>query len=238
MRILLIGYGKMGQAIEKIALEHHHTIAYKIRNSTKETLEKINPAEVDVAIEFTEPTAAISNIKFCMDHRIPIVCGTTGWNSKWKEIEEYCSSKKGSLFYASNFSIGVYLFLYINEKLSKAMNNYSEYNIEIEETHHTQKKDIPSGTAITLAETILSQFKQKKSWTSESTNDPSQLLIHSKREYDVIGTHSVHYHSSVDTITIEHIAHSRMGFVIGALKAAEWIQGKTGIFGMKDLLNL
>ena len=118
------------------------------------------------------------------------------------------------------------------------MNNYSEYNIEIEETHHTQKKDIPSGTAITLAETILSQFKQKKSWTSESTNDPSQLLIHSKREYDVIGTHSVHYHSSVDTITIEHIAHSRMGFVIGALKAAEWIQGKTGIFGMKDLLNL
>ncbi len=238
MKITLIGYGKMGQEIEKIALKRNHSITSIITHNNTIDLEKIDPKNTDVVIEFTEPLSAPSHIKYCIDKKIPIICGTTGWNKKEKEIQTYCLEKKGSLFYSSNFSIGIHLFLFINEKAAQLMKDHPEYDVRIQEKHHIHKKDKPSGTSITLAERLLSYLTSKKKWSTTITDNTDTLFINSIREQEIVGIHTTEYTSNVDSITLEHTAHRREGFALGAVKAAEWIKGKTGIFGMNDLLNL
>lgn len=236
MNILLLGYGKMGKAIEAIALQRGHVIAGRIDNPEERnaftTLDKI-----DVAIEFSQPESAVANLKFCFDHSIPVVCGTTGWLAQKPSVEEYCLKKDGTLFQASNFSLGVNLFFQLNEYLAKVMNKYEEYAVTIDETHHTHKKDAPSGTAITLAEGILKNLSRKKSWKLGESSTPEQLSIHAFRVDPDPGTHIIRYQSSMDEIEIKHKAYSREGFALGAVLVAEWIKGKKGILSMKDFLG-
>lgn len=232
MKIALFGYGKMGKTIEQLALQKGHTIVLK--TSGKSSLEKV--IEADVAIDFSTPKAAASNIKFCLERQIPIVCGTTGWLENYNEIINFCKNCNGAFIYASNFSIGVNLFFKMNEYIADLMKSWKGYQISLEEIHHTEKLDTPSGTAITLAEGIIKN-SDKISWNQKELKE-NNINITSKRIKDVKGTHRVNYQSEIDTISIQHEAHSRKGFALGALLAAEWLVGKKGIFTMKDVLKL
>ncbi len=239
MNIALIGYGKMGQAIEKIALEKGHTIVLKIDINNADELTAENLQKADVAIEFTGPHSAFNNVMACLNANIPIVCGSTGWLANWADVETTCNQNKGSLIYASNYSIGVNIFFAINTMLAKYMGNLTDYNVDVTEIHHTQKLDAPSGTAITIAEQILAHNQTKKQWVKENENsNPENLSIYSKRIDPAPGTHTVLYTSAIDDIEITHTAHNRTGFAGGAVLAAEFLIGKTGIFTMKDVLGL
>jgi 4-hydroxy-tetrahydrodipicolinate reductase len=238
MNITLIGYGKMGKAIEQIALKRGHAVDFKIDQGNPDLLYQLNGSKTDVAIEFTQPEQAFNNLKYCLEHGIPVVCGTTGWLEKRKEIEAICQHNKGAFFYASNYSVGVNIFFHLNKWLAQVMSGYPEYNITTEEIHHTEKKDAPSGTSITLAEGIIEHIPNKQHWINEATGNNNEIPIVSKRIANVPGTHTIVYESSIDTIEIKHTAHSREGFALGAVIAAEWIKGKTGTFGMDDLLKI
>jgi 4-hydroxy-tetrahydrodipicolinate reductase len=236
MKIALIGYGKMGKEIEKIALERNHEVILKISSANVSQISEVSKA--DVAIEFTSPESAVENILKCFDHQTPVVTGTTGWLSRLNEIKEVCDSKKGSLLYSSNFSVGVNLFFKLNEFLAALMNKHPEYDILLEETHHTQKKDAPSGTAITLAEGIIENIEGKTAWVKENASMPNEIAISSHRVENVPGTHEILYSSPIDEIKISHVAKNRKGFALGAVLAAEFIAGKQGIFTMNDVLKI
>lgn len=236
MKITLIGYGKMGKTIEQIAVQRGHQISHIIDVSNAQDLQNIKKGDTDVVIEFTQPESAFENVKYCVENQIPVVCGTTGWLEKRLVIEQICQEKKSAFFYASNYSIGVNIFFKINQILAKMMNPYPQYEVSIEEIHHTEKKDAPSGTAITLAEGIIEHLERKKGWKL-AEHGTNQVTITALREPNVAGTHTVFYQSEIDTIEIKHTAHSRQGFALGAVLAAEWLKDKQGIFGMNDLLG-
>ena len=238
MIIALIGYGKMGKTIESIALERGHTAELKIDIDSMADFTKENLLQCDVAIEFTGPHSAKDNITKCLDAGIPVVSGSTGWLDALDEVNDLCKEKNGSLLYASNFSVGVNIFFEVNKKLAQLMTGHDAYSVSMEEIHHTQKKDAPSGTAITLAEQILEAIPAKKKWVNNETTDPEALQIISRREDPAPGTHSVVYSSAVDDIEIIHTAHNRNGFALGAVLAAEYICDKKGIFSMKNVLGL
>lgn len=235
MDILLVGYGKMGKTIERIALERGHRIAGKIDIDNRNDLDT---AQADVAIEFSHPDAAYDNVRKCIQRRIPVVCGTTGWLDKKSEIENLTAEHKATFFYASNYSLGVNIFFKLNEHLARMMNQFPAYDVTIDEIHHVHKKDAPSGTAITLAEGVLAHLDRKEQWTKAGgTPKKDDLEIQSFRIGDVPGTHLVKYSSAIDDIEIKHTAHTREGFALGAVMVAEWIQGKTGILNMDDFLK-
>jgi 4-hydroxy-tetrahydrodipicolinate reductase len=237
LKIALIGYGKMGKMIEQIALGRGHEVVCKLSHeSNAKEWKAISKA--DVAIEFTKPDSAIENIKKCFALNIPVVVGTTGWYEKLDEIKSICWRDKQALLTASNFSIGVNLFFHINKILAQAMENLPEYNVEIEEIHHTQKLDAPSGTAITIAQGILSEIRRKIDWKLDTEiSSQTDLSIKSIRTDDVPGTHSVKYSSTIDDIEIKHVAHNRSGFATGAVVAAEWLTDKKGAFNMSDIIG-
>lgn len=238
MNILILGYGKMGKIISELAESRGHTIAAKINIDNREELINLDPSVIDVAIEFSQPEAAIDNIKWALDRGIPIVSGTTGWISKKPEINRLTLEKNGAFFYASNFSIGVNIFFKINELLAKLMNEAKGYQVSLEEIHHTEKKDAPSGTAITLAQGIIKNYKSLKEWNlvGEGRENHNSLPITAKRIDPAPGTHIVRYSSPIDDIEITHTAHSRQGFALGAVLVAEWIPGKKGVLSMDDFL--
>jgi 4-hydroxy-tetrahydrodipicolinate reductase len=232
MKIALLGYGKMGKVIEQIALERGHEIVLK--KTSSDSFDGLE--EADVAIDFSIPTVATENIIAGINMGIPVICGTTGWLEKYHEMVHFCETKKAAFLYSANFSLGVNLFFELNEQLAKLMSKFKEYHVVMEEIHHTQKLDKPSGTAISLANAIIN-YSDKNDWAIENPKT-DDLLIEVKRIDQVPGTHIVSYQSNVDTIEIKHTAHSRDGFALGAVIAAEWIVGKTGVFSMKDVLNL
>lgn len=238
IRIALIGYGKMGKAIEAIAVEKGYATGLKINSVNTDQLTSENLRQHDVAIEFTNPHSAVKNIMACLDAGIPIISGSTGWLDKWEKVKSYCEEKKGTLLYASNFSIGVNIFFAVNEKLASLMASHNSYDVSVEETHHTAKKDAPSGTAITLAEQIIAALPQKSRWLNSVTPDPKALQIISKRTDPAPGTHQVKYSSSIDDIEIIHTARNRTGFATGAVMAAAFVHRRKGIFTMKDVLNI
>ncbi len=237
MRILILGYGKMGKAIEEIAEDRGHTIPHKININNTQALKFIDSSEVDVAIEFSQPDAALENVTYCLENGIPVVSGTTGWLDRKKYVEDLCESKNGSFFYASNFSMGVNLFFKLNEILAQMMTQHPNYNTHMTEIHHTEKLDAPSGTAITLAEGLIQNLPSKTEWINEPSEEEHVLPIISKREPDVPGTHIINYFSDVDEIEIKHTAKSRTGFALGAVLVAEWILDKKGILSMKDFMK-
>jgi 4-hydroxy-tetrahydrodipicolinate reductase len=234
MRIVLVGYGKMGKTIEKIAVQRGHQIAAKIDVDNPGDLDKVH---ADAAIEFSHPDAAFNNITRCLNRNLPVVCGTTGWLSRKPEVEKIVKEKDGSFFYASNYSMGVNIFFKMNEYLASIMKNFDAYDVSMDEIHHTEKKDAPSGTAITLAEGIIQSIGRKKSWTNNETKDPREIGIQSFRIDQVPGTHTVKYTSPIDTIEIKHTAHTREGFALGAVLVAEWIKDKKGVLNMDDFLK-
>lgn len=240
MNILILGYGKMGKIIAEIAESRGHSIAAKINIDNREELETLDASTVDVAIEFSEPKAAFDNISWAINHKIPVLSGTTGWLERKPEIERLTLSQGGSFFYASNFSIGVNIFFKLNKFLAKIMDKQPDYQVKMEETHHTEKKDAPSGTAITLAETIINQVDRIKRWDldSEMTDYEHSLPITAIREDPAPGTHVVTYYSDIEDIEIKHTAHSRKGFALGAVLVAEWIKDKKGVLSMGDFLSL
>ncbi|MEO7048657.1 MAG: 4-hydroxy-tetrahydrodipicolinate reductase [Ferruginibacter sp.] len=238
MNIALIGYGKMGKAIEEIALQRGHTCNLKIDINTVADLTTENLSKCDVAIEFTGPQSAVENISKCLNEGIPTVSGSTGWLEHWTEIKNKCEALNGTLLYASNFSVGVNLFFELNKKLAQLMNGVEGYDVTMEEIHHTQKTDAPSGTAITLAEQVIENFNGKDKWINEVSENSGELSIISKRIDPAPGTHSIKYSSAIDDIEIIHTAHNRTGFATGAVLAAEFIAGKKGIFNMKDVLKI
>ncbi len=237
MKIAIIGYGKMGKAIEEIALQKGHSICLTIDLQNQEDLTTENLQKADVAIEFTSPENAVINILQCFTAGIPVICGTTGWLSNFEKVKEICIEKKGSFLYASNYSIGVNIFFELNKKLAELMSK-QHYNVTIEETHHTQKKDAPSGTAITIAEQLLKESSHKKRWVNNKSEKDEELSIISNRIDPAAGTHTVKYTSDVDDIEIIHTAHNRKGFAAGAVLAAEFIKDKKGIYSMKDVLGV
>lgn len=230
MKIALLGYGKMGKTIERIALERGHDVVQKIT----EDISSYDLEGIEVAIDFSIPDAAFKNITSCFEAGIPVVSGTTGWLEKYQQAVESCTRNNAAFLYASNFSLGVNLFFELNKKLSEMMQGFTEYSVDIEEIHHTQKLDAPSGTAISLAEQII-QSSPRTGWKLDKAGE-NEIPIHAKREEDVPGTHTVSYKSAVDQISIEHVAHSRDGFALGAVMAAEWLYDKKGVFSMKDVL--
>lgn len=238
MRIALLGYGKMGKAIEEIALERGHEIVLKVNEENLEDFTRDNLLRADVAIEFTSPHSAYENVRQTIGFGVPVVSGSTGWTERLGEIEEYCKTQNGAFLYASNFSVGVNIFFELNKKLASLMAPHKEYSVTLEEIHHTQKKDAPSGTAITLAEQVMENIPGKKKWVNEASLDASELSIISKRIDPAPGTHTIKYSSSIDDIEIIHTAHNRKGFATGAVLAAEFIKGKKGIFSMKEVLGL
>jgi 4-hydroxy-tetrahydrodipicolinate reductase len=238
MKIALIGYGKMGKAIEEIAVERGHEIVLKIDIGNLSQFNDITLAKANVAIEFTTPHTASQNIMTCLQAKVPVVSGTTGWLNKFDEVKKYCVDNNGAFLYASNFSISVNIFFEINKTLAKLMSKQEEYKIDLTEIHHTEKRDAPSGTAITLAEQVLENIPRKKKWVNNKTNEASELEIISERIDPAAGTHKVKYSSLIDDIEIIHTAHSRKGFATGAVVAAEFLQNKKGIFSMKDVLGL
>jgi len=244
MKIALLGYGKMGQIIERFALERGHEVVLKISIDNLEDLTVTNLEKADVAIDFSAPDAAVGNIYKCFEADLPIVVGTTGWYGNLQEIKNDCLSSNNTLLYGSNFSIGVNLFFHLNKVLAKLMNNYPAYEVQVEEIHHTQKLDAPSGTAMTIAEGIIEELDRKSEWLNEVVGTPipdviknEQLLIESHRIENVPGTHTVVYSSEVDEIEIKHTAHSRAGFALGAVVAAEWLQNKQGFYNIADVFN-
>ncbi|MBP6127883.1 4-hydroxy-tetrahydrodipicolinate reductase [Flavobacterium sp.] len=232
MKIALLGYGKMGKVIEKIALERGHEIV--LRKDSSDTFEGITKA--DIAIDFSVPTSAVSHISECLNQNIPVISGTTGWLENYDEMVHLCQEKNGSFIYASNFSLGVNIFFELNNYLAKMMKNLKDYNVSMEEIHHTQKLDAPSGTAISLANGII-ENTDYVNWTLENPT-ANQIYIDAKRIENIPGTHSVFYDSKVDQIEIKHTAHSREGFALGSVIAAEWLIGKKGVFTMKDVLGI
>jgi 4-hydroxy-tetrahydrodipicolinate reductase len=238
MKIALIGYGKMGKEIEKIALDRGHEIVLKIDITNPEDLTIANLQKADVAIEFTIPASATTNYRLCFEAEIPVVSGTTGWLEKIAEVHQLCKTLNGTFFYTSNYSLGVNIFFALNKKLAELMSGHSEYTVEMKEIHHTQKLDAPSGTAITLAEGILENIPEKKVWVNHSTTQTNELGIISEREGQVPGTHIINYDSEVDYIEITHCAKNRKGLAFGAVLAAEYSFGKKGILSMNDLLNI
>ncbi|MDZ4807169.1 MAG: 4-hydroxy-tetrahydrodipicolinate reductase [Bacteroidota bacterium] len=238
MRIALIGYGKMGKAIEEVALQRGHEIVFKIDQTNLHEFTKENMAKAEAAIEFTSPHTAYDNVKACIEFGVPIVCGSTGWTERLDEMKNICAANNGSFIYSSNYSVGVNIFFEVNKKLAALMAPHPAYEVIMEETHHTQKKDAPSGTAITLAEQILEQVKRKKKWVNGLSEHPEDLEIISQRIDPAPGTHSIKYSSVIDDIEIIHTAHNRQGFATGAVLAAEFIKDKKGFFTMKDVLGL
>jgi 4-hydroxy-tetrahydrodipicolinate reductase len=237
MRIVLLGYGKMGKVIERTALSRGHEIVARIDVDNRQDFENLSKNDVDVIIEFSHPSAAYENLKACMTKGIPTVCGTTGWLDKKSEIESLCTKHRAAFFYASNYSIGVNLFFQLNKMLAKLMSPHQQqYSVTSTEIHHTEKKDSPSGTAITLAEGLIENLGGKAKWVNDEIPEQDEVAIWSQREGKVPGTHIVKYISDVDQIEIIHQAHSREGFAIGAVIAAEWLSGKEGVFGMKEML--
>lgn len=234
MRIILLGYGKMGRTIDRIAQERGHEVVARIDVDNPHAFDS---ATADVAIEFSHPEAAFENVKNCLLKNIPVVCGTTGWLSRKTDIENLCKAQDGAFFYASNYSLGVNLFFKVNAYLSRIVSGFPEYDVRMDEIHHVEKKDAPSGTAITLAESILANSKRKKRWVNEKTGKSEDLYISSFRIDSVPGTHIVKYESMIDDIEIKHTAHSREGFARGAVMVAEWIIDKKGILTMDDYLD-
>jgi 4-hydroxy-tetrahydrodipicolinate reductase len=232
MKIALLGYGRMGKEIEKIAISRGHEIVIK-----KDVDETIDITLADVAIDFSVPSSAFNNISNCINNNVPVISGTTGWLDKYEEAVALCKEKKGAFIYASNYSVGVNIFFELNKQLAKMMSNLKDYNIAMEEIHHIKKLDAPSGTAITLAEGII-ENTSKTAWELNNVSSEEIIPIVAKRILDVPGTHSVWYNSEVDTIEIKHTAHNRKGFALGAVIASEWILDKTGVFSMKDVLNI
>lgn len=228
----------MGKAIEQIALERGHTISLKISSQNINEFTVENLANADVAIEFTNPESAIENLYKCFAAGVPVVCGSTGWLNQLTEVEEKCKQQNGGLLYASNFSVGVNIFFEVNKKLAQLMANQHTYNVTVEEIHHTQKKDAPSGTAITIADQIIHHLPQKTKWVNAETSIENELEIISKRIDPAPGTHTVKYSSTIDDIEITHTAHNRQGFAMGAVLAAEFLSGKKGLFTMKDVLQI
>ena len=235
MKVALIGYGKMGHSIESILAERGHEVTARFG---RDGIDKQALQKADVAIEFTRPEGAFGNIAACFECSVPVVSGTTGWLARYDEAVKLCEREEGTFLYASNFSLGVNLFFEVNRHLARIMNAYPEYEVDIEEIHHTEKKDAPSGTAITLAEQIEDQLKRKEGWTMDEQHGKEQIHISAKREPDVPGTHIIRYLSEIDTIQIEHTAHSRKGFALGAVLAAEFLPGKKGVYTMKDVLKI
>jgi 4-hydroxy-tetrahydrodipicolinate reductase len=239
MKITLLGYGKMGRAIEEIASQRGHEIVCRvgIENLEDRTIENIKKA--DVVIEFTGPDSAFENIKLCIDAGVPVVSGSTGWLAKFDEAKSYCLAKKGGLLYASNFSVGVNIFFALNRKLAQLMKGHPEYRVSLKEIHHTQKLDAPSGTAISLAEQVMQAIPGKKKWVNHESGDDSDLVIVSERKDPAPGTHSITYQSDIDDISITHTAHNRKGFATGAVLAAEFLnKHRSGVFGMSDVLQI
>ncbi|MBP6385898.1 MAG: 4-hydroxy-tetrahydrodipicolinate reductase [Pseudarcicella sp.] len=237
MKIVLLGYGKMGKVIENIAISRGHQIVARIDIDNKNEFEALTSSEVDAVIEFSHPSSGYSNVKSCLEKGFPVVCGTTGWLEKKPELDALTIQKNGAFFYASNYSIGVNLFFQLNKTLAKLMNGQHQYSISTHEIHHTEKKDSPSGTAITIAEGIIEGINEKQSWVNNQMSESEEVAIWSQREGKVPGTHIVKYISDVDQIEILHQAHSREGFALGAVIAAEWIVNQKGVLGMEDMLK-
>lgn len=238
MRIAIIGYGKMGKAIEAIAKERGHQIGAIIDLNNANEINQISTSHIDVAIEFSHPDAAFENIKSLLSNQIPVVSGTTGWLTKKKEIIDLTENNQGTFFYASNYSIGVNLFFQLNKLFANLMKNQNDYSLYTNEIHHTEKKDSPSGTAITIAEGIIENNPSFKTWVNNQLPNDGEVPIWSQREGAIAGTHSVKYISSVDELEIKHHAFSRQGFALGAVIAAEWVKDKKGVLGMDDMLKL
>jgi 4-hydroxy-tetrahydrodipicolinate reductase len=243
MNIILLGYGRMGKEIEKVALERNHKIIGKITSKNQDELTAGLLSKADAVIEFTIPEAASANVKRCLEASVPVVVGTTGWHGDLEKLTELCNQQKGSLLHASNFSVGVNILFHINKLLAKVMGRYPQYEPQIREVHHTNKLDAPSGTAITLADDICEAFKNKKVWRGLMQGDQSEQVagsfdVISERTGDVKGIHEVKYECEIDSIQLRHEAFNRSGFAYGAVFAAEWIQDKRGVFTMKDVLEL
>lgn len=239
MNILILGYGKMGKIIGEIAESRGHSLSAKINIDNRDELDSLDVSSIDVAIEFSQPESAVENISWAMERGIPVVSGTTGWLSRKAEIEKLTAAQNGAFFYASNYSIGVNIFFKVNEFLAKLMNETSGYQASLEEIHHTEKKDAPSGTAITLAEGIFKNVDNLDNWhlVGQSAESEHSLPITAKRIDPAPGTHIVRYSSVIDQIEISHTAHSRQGFALGAVLVAEWIQGRKGVLSMDDFLS-
>ena len=237
MRIALIGYGKMGQMIEEIAVQRGHQVTLRISSANRHELNTETATGIDAAIEFTTPHSAYQNIIDCIRLGLPVVSGSTGWNEKLIEAKTFCAEKNGSFLHASNFSVGVNIFFEVNKLLAKLMAAQPDYEVAVKEIHHTQKKDAPSGTAVTIAEQILENIERKKSWVNNASGSAEELPIISERIDPAPGTHHVKYTSEVDDIEIIHTAHNRKGFALGAVLAAEFIWDKKGVFTMSDVLN-
>ena len=238
MKIALIGYGRMGKAIEEIALQKGHEIVLTIDVDNVNDFKKEKLDQADVAIEFTSPHSAFENVKKCLTAGIPVVCGSTGWLDRWNEARLLCEKENGAMVYSSNYSIGVNIFFEINKRLAALMAAHNDYDISMQEIHHTQKKDAPSGTAVSLAEQILGVVTRKKKWVNRQSSHPEELEIISERNDPAPGTHIVKYSSAIDDIEIIHTAHNRTGFATGAVIAAEFIKARKGIFSMKEVLGL
>lgn len=238
MEIALIGYGQMGKEIEQIAISRGHNIALIIDKDNTDDLNADKLKNIDVAIEFSNPVSAVDNFKKCFSANVPVVAGTTGWLDKMPEVISYCEKCQTAFFYASNYSLGVNIFFALNRKLASLMSNFNQYQVRVNEIHHTRKLDAPSGTAITLAEGIMAEIPRLKTWKNDIDTLPNELPITSERVGDVPGTHEIFYESDIDTISIRHEAYNRKGFATGAVLAAEFLQGKTGFYGMNDLMNL
>ncbi|GAB3936392.1 4-hydroxy-tetrahydrodipicolinate reductase [Mucilaginibacter myungsuensis] len=245
MKIALLGYGKMGKIIEQIAIERKHEIVLKIELTNAADLTVENLKKADVAIDFSTPATVLDNIALCFEAKVPVIVGTTGWYGHLQRIKDECENNGRTLLYGSNFSVGVNVFFHVNKVLAKLMNNYPYYDVQVEEIHHTQKLDAPSGTAITIAEGIVDGLDTKNEWVNVLTAEgapaevvkPEQVLIESLRIENVPGTHTVVYDSEIDSIEFKHTAHNRNGFALGAVLAAEWVQGKKGFYSVKDMFN-
>jgi len=238
IKIALIGYGKMGKAIEEIARQRGHEIVLKIDLHNAGDFTAANLQKADVAIEFTGPGSAFNNVMKCLEYGVPLVCGSTGWQDKMEEARAYCKQQNGCFLYASNFSVGVNIFFEVNKRLASLMKDHQDYEIQLTEIHHTAKKDAPSGTAITLAEQVLERIPRKTKWANHISDNPEELEILSERIDPAPGTHKVKYSSGIDDIEIVHTAHTRKGFALGAVLAAEFLKGKKGIYSMKEVLGL
>lgn len=244
MKIAILGYGKMGRIIEEFASERGHEVVLKVNIDNLDDLNVPNLRNADVAIDFSTPDSVLSNINTCFDAGVPIVVGTTGWYGRLQEVKDQCIEGNNTLLYGSNFSVGVNVFFFVNKVLAKIMNRYPQYEVQVDEIHHTEKLDSPSGTAMSIAEGILGELDRKSEWVNELIGSgeelitkPDQLLIESHRIEDVPGTHTVIYSSEVDEIEFKHAAHSRAGFALGAVLAAEWVHDKTGFFNITDMFD-
>ncbi|MCE7996017.1 MAG: 4-hydroxy-tetrahydrodipicolinate reductase [Roseivirga sp.] len=237
MRLLLLGYGKMGQMIDQMATSKGHDIVARINIDNRAELETLDTSSIDAAIDFSQPQAAVNNIKWCIDHQIPVAVGTTGWLDQKAVLDAYCTEKQGTYLYSSNFSIGVNIFFKVNSFLAGLMDGQKDYDVSMNEIHHTQKLDAPSGTAITLAEGIIENLSRKDSWVNDSKARENELLISSERIDPTPGTHAISYNSPIDSIDIRHTAHGREGFASGAIFVAEWIVNQRGVLTMDDFLS-